>query len=142
MEKYIVLAKCLFSHFTEVHIVDAESQDDVLVKFKKLQAHIGINIETKYSDNIEVLHVDDIEDKTLFFRNIRMRNASVTAKQNFGSSFDDGDCGNPKDKHFITISEAMTLLTKDEWNDMFNPPKEVKDEADKVYSEDEDYVPF
>jgi hypothetical protein len=36
----------------------------------------------------------------------------------------------------------MTLLTKDEWNDMFNPPKEVKDEADNVYSEDEDYVPF
>mgnify|MGYP003136557848 FL=1 len=142
MEKYIVKAKCLFSHYTEVHVVDAKSQDDVLAKFKKLQAHIGINIETKYSDKIEVLHVDDVENKTMFFRDIRMANASVTAKQNFGESFDDDDCGNPKDKHFITVSEAMTLLSKDEWNDIFHPPKEVVKEAEDIYSEDEDYVPF
>ena len=55
---------------------------------------------------------------TIFFRDIRMANTSMTANHNFGLSTDD-KCDNLKDKHALSMEEAKRHLSNEEYRDLF-----------------------
>ena len=118
MEKYIVQAKCVFSKFIDVHIVSAESNDHAIQQWRSLNGKLGININTRYIEDSIKVHRAGLTDE-LFFRDIRLANSSTVANHNFGITSDDEDCGNPKDKHFLTVEEAKRVLPRLDYAELF-----------------------
>ena len=85
MEKYIITAKCVFSKYTDVQIVEADSNDSALQMWKSLNGQLGINVATRYiEDSIKVQRAGLTD--SIFFRDIRMANSSMTSNHNFGLS--------------------------------------------------------
>tara|TARA_Y100001937_G_C6995800_1_gene274143 strand:+ start:102 stop:494 length:393 start_codon:yes stop_codon:yes gene_type:complete len=118
VEQYVVQAKCVFSHFIDVHIVAAESNDHALQQWRSLNGKLGINVDTRYiEESIKVQRAGLTDEQT--FRDIRLLNSATVSNHNFGISMEDIDCGNPKDKHFLTLEEAKRVLSKQDYNDLF-----------------------
>lgn len=119
MEKYIVQAKCVFSKFIDVHIVSAESNDHAIQQWRSLNSKLGININTRYIEDSIKVHRANNGTSELFFRDIRLANSSTVANHNFGLTSDDDDCGNPKDKHILTMEEAKRVLSRLDYAELF-----------------------
>ena len=52
MEKYIITAKCVFEvEYTDVQIVEADSNDSALQMWKSLNGQLGINVATRYIED-------------------------------------------------------------------------------------------
>ena len=118
VEQYVVQAKCVFSKFIDVHIVSAESNDHALQQWRSLNGKLGINVDTRYIEDSIKVHRAGLTDD-LFFRDIRLANSSTVSNHNFGVSIEDTDCGNPKDKHFLTMEEAKRTLSKLDYAELF-----------------------
>jgi hypothetical protein len=117
MEKYIITAKCVFSKYIDVQIVEADSNDSALQMWKSLNGQLGINVATRYiEDSIKVQRAGLTD--SIFFRDIRMANSSMTSNHNFGLSTDD-KCDNLKDKHVLSMEEAKRHLSNEEYRDLF-----------------------
>ena len=130
MEKYIVQAKCVFSKFIDVHIVEAVSNDHAIQQWRSLNSKLGLNINTRYiKDSIKV-NRETKWTSEVFFRDIRLANSSTVADHNCGLTSDDDDFGNPTDKHILTREEAKRVLSRLDYAELF-VNTDLSDEEEK-----------
>lgn len=126
-EQYVIQAKDVFSLYTDVSIVTAESNEEALLQWRSLNGKTGINVDVRYIDeSIKVQRLGLLGDN--YWRDIRLLNNSVTMKHNIGVS-QEKDCGDTKDKFFLTTGELKRGLSRAEYRDFMGMDLSPEDRA-------------
>lgn len=126
-EQYVIQAKDVFSLYTDVSIVSAESNEEALLQWRSLNGKTGINVDVRYIDeSIKVQRLGLLGDN--YWRDIRLLNNSVTMKHNIGVS-QEKDCGDTKDKFFLTTGELKRGLSRAEYRDFMGMDLSPEDRA-------------
>ena len=126
-EQYVIQAKDVFSKYTDVSIVTAESNEEALLQWRSLNGKTGINVDVRYiEESNKVQRLGLLSDN--YWRDIRLLNNSVTMKHNIGVTQQE-DCGNIKDKHFLTLDELRRGLSRAEFRDFMGMDLSPEDKA-------------
>lgn len=126
-EQYVIQAKDVFSLYTDVSIVTAESNEEALLQWRSLNGKTGINVDVRYiEESIKVQRLGLLSDN--YWRDIRLLNNSVTMKHNIGVS-QEKSCGDTKDKFFLTTGELKRGLSRAEYRDFMGMDLSPEDKA-------------